>query len=161
MCDQLFTQLHALLTLQAGTFIESLFSVFVTEGKRNLQLSHVLFLWRNLQVFSCFKDCLCLDVCVQPWVVKLICFSSLHWLALAPGQMQHIESLSSICTSDCSDLDGVNRRDKHKTASCTHFLVCFLRVCSDKYCSSFPEHSRCTHTVTVCGYITKDPAMLS
>lgn len=47
VCDQLFTRLHALLTSQAGTFIETLFSVFVIEGKKNLQLSHVLFLWRT------------------------------------------------------------------------------------------------------------------
>lgn len=72
VCDQLFTQLHALLTLQAGTFIGTLFSMFAqwkqgrpadTDCSTCTSFQWPSCLWR---LFEGGVKCECLSVKVWP-----------------------------------------------------------------------------------------------
>lgn len=103
--DQLFTQLHALLTWQAGTFIWTLFTLFTRrkqEKPADITLWFFVILWMTLMFVEIILGGWVLSICVWMCVhvhalIAFNChtfcqtnlFSSLHWLPLAQGQIQH------------------------------------------------------------------------
>lgn len=108
-------------------------------------------------------------VCVHTYLFPSIATHFVKIVCLPPSIDYHLlwgksyardglSAPSSICMSESPHLERVNRRDESKTTSWAYFLICSQGCVVIN--SSSPVHSRCTHTVTVWGCITRDSAML-